>query len=92
MGGVFGFDAGRRGESQCEQRVACSDLGRRIGATDPERARLVTGVVARWKDDRVFVVAKRNFASVSAIDGGRRGGTVHEDFDGRGHREMVAGW
>src|SRR5580700_11043434 len=92
MGGVYRVDSGSRCESRRKQYLDCADDRRSFVATDAERARLVASLGAGRKNDCVFVVAQRRFASLLAVDGWRRSETVDTSFDRRGHREMVAGW
>src|ERR1700722_3967536 len=92
MGFVHGVYAGHGCEPRREQHLDCTDDRRGFATTDAEPARFFAGVVTRWKDDCILVVAKRGLASLFVVDGWRRSETVDPSFDGRGHREMVAGW
>src|SRR5215813_5944982 len=91
MGGVHGGGAGHGCESQCEQYLAGADEWGRGVSIDAEREGFVAGVVAGWKDDRVYIGTGRRIASLFAVNGRRRAATADEPVHGSRFSEVVAG-
>src|SRR5439155_21302393 len=92
VGGVYGSDSGYGREPERDKFVDGAHSWRRCNSIDEDRQRFIAEVVAERKDDRIFICTQRGFASLCALDGGRRSASIDEDFYWCGHCEVVARW